>query len=452
MPMNTQHFILQTLTRLTLPLWLATSIIIAPTAQAAFVCAQDLDADGFADGTGETATCLATPTGAPLPTGQLCPISAVDCTITSGPPVETCPLDAALPCTSGSCTKPTSCNRIVFGLYLCPLNGFIGSSGACSASCTQTAVCTSTPAPSTATCPTDGALACQDNAGVMQCSPNSCIDTSTTLPVAETIDTNSMLQNDGARNADGSCGGQLIIFSGKVSQCRPSGWQTLSRNCCDSDGKTLSDSYGSMTELTLAIQTVQLVYNAAVIAYTTYSYATSIGVSSAAAAEAGATMAGEYLTVAVDPTTLAVAVAVAVILDMYAKACDKDEMMTALLNKSGYCHYTGSYCKEKWADKCVQRARTYCCFNSKMARIIQEQGRPQLKSFASGWASGDPRRPDCRGFTAQEFQLLDFSKMDFTEYYEELMQHLGPEKQTQLINDVSTKTDQFYTDSLGPPP
>lgn len=431
-------------------LGICASLLIGANVHADFVCSQDLDADGFADGTGETATCVATPTGVTPPTDHLCPISAVDCTISS---VETCPLDPALTCTGGVCSKPAACLPIFFGLSMCSATGAITSDGACAVSCKDSAACTSTPSPpSAATCPLDPATKCQDNAGKMQCSPNSCLDTSTTLPVGSNIDTSSMLQDDGARNADGSCGGQLIIFAGKASQCRPSGWQTLSRDCCHSDGDVMSDSYGSATELTLAIEAVQLMYNTAMVAYATYSYEVSLGASATSAASSATTVATDYLTVAVDPTTIAIAVAVAVIIDMYAKACDKDEMMTALLNKSGYCHYTGSYCKEKWVDKCVQRARTFCCFNSKMARIIQEQGRPQLKSFASGWASADPKRPDCRGFTAQEFQLLDFAKIDFSEYYDELMKHLDPAKQTSLINDVNTKTNQFYTDSLGPAP
>jgi conjugal transfer mating pair stabilization protein TraN len=80
----------------------------------------------------------------------------------------------------------------------------------------------------------------------------------------------------------------------------------------------------------------------------------------------------------------------------------------------GECHFIGDYCKQEWwLIGCVQRANVYCCFNSMLARIIQEQGRPQLQSF-NGW--GSVSSPDCRGFTEEEFSHIDFSKIDFSEY------------------------------------
>lgn len=49
------------------------------------------------------------------------------------------------------------------------------------------------------------------------------------------------------------------------------------------------------------------------------------------------------------------------------------------------------------------------CFNSKLARTVQEEGRKQL-----GISWGTPERPVTRGFTLEEFQQLDFTKMDLT--------------------------------------
>ena len=52
-------------------------------------------------------------------------------------------------------------------------------------------------------------------------------------------------------------------------------------------------------------------------------------------------------------------------------------------------------------------------------QIIQEQGRPLLKSFNGlGW--GTAKQPYCRGFTPQEFQALDFSRMDLSDYYADI--------------------------------
>lgn len=74
--------------------------------------------------------------------------------------------------------------------------------------------------------------------------------------------------------------------------------------------------------------------------------------------------------------------------------------------------------KHCWGSYCKSTMRGSCCFTTKIARIINQQGRPQIKR---GW--GSSASPDCRGFTPDEFQKLDFSKIDLSEY----------------INDVQSK-------------
>ena len=124
------------------------------------------------------------------------------------------------------------------------------------------------------------------------------------------------------------------------------------------------------------------------------------------------------------------------------KACDQTSMETAMAAGSGYCHEVGKYCKKKIPLLgCVQKATSYCCFNSKLARIIHEQGRPQLKNF-DGW--GKAGSPQCRGFTPDEFQALDFSKIDMTEYVEDMVKKATDEIQTdvnQTIKDFYDKTN-----------
>lgn len=105
--------------------------------------------------------------------------------------------------------------------------------------------------------------------------------------------------------------------------------------------------------------------------------------------------------------------------------CDKQDIMTSTFNDSGFCHYVGSWCMKKWPlVGCVQRAKGYCCFNSKLARIIQEQGRPQLNTFGVDGAWGSPKHPSCRGFTPDEFQSLDFNKIDLSEYVGDIQKNI----------------------------
>jgi conjugal transfer mating pair stabilization protein TraN len=63
----------------------------------------------------------------------------------------------------------------------------------------------------------------------------------------------------------------------------------------------------------------------------------------------------------------------------------------------------------------VEKKEGYCCFNSRLARIIQEQGRAQL-----GKSWGSAKSPECSGFTLAEFESLDFSQIDLTEFIREI--------------------------------
>lgn len=101
--------------------------------------------------------------------------------------------------------------------------------------------------------------------------------------------------------------------------------------------------------------------------------------------------------------------------------CGDGDAETVQANSSGRCHLIGDYCKKKWPlIGCVQRANSYCCFNSKLGRIIHEQGRAQLQQFNPNGDWGGPESPNCRGFTPEEFQMLDFSKIDLVEYFADI--------------------------------
>jgi len=103
--------------------------------------------------------------------------------------------------------------------------------------------------------------------------------------------------------------------------------------------------------------------------------------------------------------------------------CKEDEKILARKNNNEMCHYIGEYCSKKLdllvGSICIQHKKTYCCFNSKLARIINEQGRVQI-----GKSWGTTKEPDCKGFTPEEFQKLDFSKMDLSEFYKDISQSL----------------------------
>ena len=82
----------------------------------------------------------------------------------------------------------------------------------------------------------------------------------------------------------------------------------------------------------------------------------------------------------------------------------------------GPCHYVGEYCASRFAGVCIEKKKSYCCFSSKLSRILQEQGRAQL---GTDWGSASS--PDCTGFDMCEFQSLDFSQIDLSEYFGDIV-------------------------------
>lgn len=76
----------------------------------------------------------------------------------------------------------------------------------------------------------------------------------------------------------------------------------------------------------------------------------------------------------------------------------------------------GSYCSRKVLGVCLQKKEGYCVFDSKLAQIVQEQGRrDQL-----GISFGDASSPDCRGIKIAELQGIKFDHIDFIDFYEDL--------------------------------
>lgn len=200
--------------------------------------------------------------------------------------------------------------------------------------------------------------------GKRYCSRNQCVS-KTSTPTDTTDTGGSIPSNDGPVDASGNCLGTIRVFGGAAKRCRRAGTQTNYQNCCDNDKPPLEDTMGAEGEPD------QISYRK------------------------------EHST-----------------FEIFSNQCDQQDQETALLADSDYCVYLGTYCAEKWAVVgCVQRNRSYCCFNSKLAAIIQRQGRAQIPSMGG---FGTAKRPDCRGFSMEEFQALDFSKIDLSGYYSDI--------------------------------
>jgi conjugal transfer mating pair stabilization protein TraN len=122
----------------------------------------------------------------------------------------------------------------------------------------------------------------------------------------------------------------------------------------------------------------------------------------------------------------------------FLKHCYQSEADTVTAMDAKRCHYVGDYCLNYWKYiGCVQKSRTYCCFNSMLARIIQERGRPQLVKFAPDGNWGTAVSPNCAGFTPDDFQMIDFSKIDLTEYFSSINANISTQMQQNMNNSIN---------------
>jgi conjugal transfer mating pair stabilization protein TraN len=312
--------------------------------------------------------------------------------------------------------ETASCTATAAGGWQCPIRAV---------ACTVTG-------PATYACPLGDQFACEVPAGggAPTCSPDACIDTGANPVVTDPVVDDPGVPNDGQVDADGNCLDHIEIFSGRALRCRPPGLLDTFQNCCKDKGKIVKDGMGSsLTSLSTKIAVAKGVLTGMKAAYTAFK---------AGATASQAATAGLKGIIGIDPTSLAISLAISFIIDVLLQGCDQQDMETGMLRGSGMCHEIGSYCTSKILGICIQKAKGHCCFNTKLGRIIQEQGRPQLKSFnAIGW--GTAKKPMCRGFTPEEFQALDFSKMDLSEYYSDI----EARAQSDIQIDMKDRVDAY---------
>ncbi|UIP27672.1 conjugal transfer mating pair stabilization protein TraN [Photobacterium sp. TLY01] len=98
--------------------------------------------------------------------------------------------------------------------------------------------------------------------------------------------------------------------------------------------------------------------------------------------------------------------------------CEEDEFTMNAKRALKNCSYVGSYCRSKVLGACVEKREAYCCFNSPLSRIIQEQVRPQL-----GESFGDPKNPQCGGIPLDKIAEIDWSKVNLDEWLGILQQN-----------------------------
>lgn len=293
-----------------------------------------------------------------------------------------------------------------------------------------------------------------DCAGNQYCMGGNCFNTGH-VPDADMAQTAAMME--AMRQAGNYMDGSMKIFSGQGSSCTNTLFGLF--NCCKGSGGGSGMNNSSIMSSAMSAGGQVLKAGSSYMYDMMFDNSYVIrGIDSAlASTPIGSLTSGPFspsfsmygftaswsasggFVLAFDPTTLAIQVAIMIIVEI--ASCDPPEKMLALKKGQNLCRFTGSFCSVEIpiVGICLQKTETYCCFNSRLARIINTAGGVQIGRPAT----------DCSGFTPDQFAALDFSRIDLSEFIAEIMANVHMPN-TSAINTDSTaamqrKLNNYYT-------
>ena len=130
--------------------------------------------------------------------------------------------------------------------------------------------------------------------------------------------------------------------------------------------------------------------------------------------------------------------------------CADDERQLAKAKEAGKVVEAGNgnneYCYNEVLGVCTSYHRVYCIFDSKIARIVQSEGRKKQLGISFGAVGDDSASPNCRGITPEELSKIKFDQIDFSELYSEIRKKA--ESSLPTNEALKQKTSGFTQDAL----
>ncbi|ENG7912459.1 conjugal transfer protein TraN [Acinetobacter baumannii] len=122
--------------------------------------------------------------------------------------------------------------------------------------------------------------------------------------------------------------------------------------------------------------------------------------------------------------------------------CSEGERELGIKRGSSLCTHARTWCSKKDPvfGSCLEETRSYCCFKSILAKLINRQGRAQLGMSLE----------TCEGIKIDELQKLDFSKMDLTEFKNSITPtNMNLDERVKELRDQVTKraVGGYYNDA-----
>ena len=122
--------------------------------------------------------------------------------------------------------------------------------------------------------------------------------------------------------------------------------------------------------------------------------------------------------------------------------CSDEEKELSTQRQHSLCHQVGTFCAEEipLTGVCLREKTTFCCFSSKLTKLVQEQGRAQI---GKGW--GEAKSPDCTGFTKEDLARIDFSRLDLSEAFADF--HATPQDLARMQTRMQSKLRAIQEDN-----
>lgn len=163
-----------------------------------------------------------------------------------------------------------------------------------------------------------------------------------------------------------------------------------------------------------------------------------------------------------DPASFAVAVALSIVASLL--ECEQHEQVVGVKLGAGLCYQTGKWCSKRTLFFCRERTKSFCCFNSRLAKEINRQGLAQLAALkiAEGCKDGCSYNPytkqnvsdssACRGLSHRELEQLDFSKIDLANVIDDFSPEVDSASLERYVKDNidAAKAAISITSSLVP--
>ncbi len=96
--------------------------------------------------------------------------------------------------------------------------------------------------------------------------------------------------------------------------------------------------------------------------------------------------------------------------------CSPEAKNLAKKRKGKKCVKIGIFCKSKFLGACVIKRTAFCCYDSIISKIINQEAKKQL-----GRNNGDAEHPNCTGLSKEDLEKIDLENVDFTEFYDEIV-------------------------------